>query len=101
MNIHTFSYRLFFNTYLPISGSLSLFKHFEAWDFLSKEFDGDGHEQATAISIAAGGVDHQENDQEDHHDDANHAAFGHAAAAHFDRRERRKSEDDLTETPFC
>lgn len=99
--IHEYTHTLlqtFFDTYLPISGSLSFFEHFEARDFLSKEFDGDGHQQAAAISVAAGGVDHQENHQEDQHDDANHAAFGHAAAAHFDRRERWKSEDDLTES---
>lgn len=79
--------KIFSNTYLPICGSLYILEHFQAWDFLSKEFDGDGHEQATVISVAAGGVYSQEYHQEDDDDDANHAAFGHAAAAHFDRRE--------------
>lgn len=50
------------------------------------------------ISVAAGGVYSQEYHQEDDDDDANHAAFGHAAAAHFDQREIWESQDDLTES---
>lgn len=61
--------------------------HFQAWDFLSKEFDSNGHEQAAVISITAGGVYNQEHHQEDEYDDANHAAFGHTAPAHFDQGE--------------
>ena len=82
--------KIFFNSYyLPISGSLSIFKPFEARDFLSKDFHIDGHEQATVVSVAAGGVNHQEHHQKDHHDDANHAALGHTAG-HFVWRERVK-----------
>lgn len=96
--IYTHSLTDFYNAYLPIGGSLSIFNHFEAWDFLSKEFHSDGHEQAAAISIAASDVYHQEYHKEDQHDDANHAAFGHALAVHFDGRERWKSQDDLAES---
>lgn len=71
--------------------------HFQAWDFLSKELHSDGHEQAAVISITAGGVYNQEYHQEDEYDDANHAAFGHAAPAHFDQREIWESQEDLTE----
>lgn len=87
MNIHSQTVQT--PTYLPISGCLSIFKRFEAWDFLTKEFHSDGHEQAAAVSVAAGGVYHQEYHQEDHHDDASHAAFGHAAAAHFEGRDEK------------
>lgn len=81
--LHGYTLADFCSTYSPIGGYLSVFKHFEAWDFLSKEFH-DGHEQAAAISVAAGDIYHQEYHQEDHHDDANHAAFGHAVA-HWER----------------
>lgn len=66
------------NLYLPISGSLSVLRHFHARDFLSKELHRDGHEQAAVISVAAGDVNHQEYHQENHHDDGNNPAFGHA-----------------------
>jgi len=78
------SFTTLLNTCLPFSGSLSVFNHFEAWN-LSKHFHCNGHEQAAAISIAAGSVYHQEYHKEDHHDDANHTAFGHAGA-HLNRR---------------
>lgn len=74
------------NTALPIRGPLCIFESFQAWDVLSKEFHSDGHEQAALISVAAGGVYSQEHHQEDEYDDANHAAFGQAAAAHCDGR---------------
>lgn len=47
------------------------------------------------ISVAAGGVYHQENYQEDEYDDANYSSFGQAA---FDYRERREIKDDLTKS---
>lgn len=75
---------IFTNSYLPVCGSISIFKHFEAWHFVSKEFHSNGHEQATVISVAAGGVYYQEHHQEDDHDGANHTAFSHTAAAHFE-----------------
>ena len=74
----------FSNCYLPVCGSISIFKHFEAWDFVPKEFHSDGHEQAAVISVAAGGVYYQEHHQEDDHDDADHTAFSHTAAVHFE-----------------
>lgn len=80
-NKRNFCYvKIFSNTYLPISGSISLLKHFHSWDIMSKEFHTDGHEQATSISVTACGVYHQEYHQEDHHDNANHTAFGDAVA---------------------
>lgn len=83
--------------YLPV-GSFSYFKHLEARDFLSKDLHGDGHQQAAVISVAAGGVYHQEYHQEDHHDDGNHVAFGHAA--HFELRGKMKELNESTNT-FC
>lgn len=74
----------FTSSYLPICGSISIFKHFEAWHFVSKQFHSDGHEQAAVISVAAGGVYYQEHHQEDDHDGADHTAFSHTAAAHFE-----------------
>lgn len=81
----------FRNTYLPLC--FSFFSHFEAWNFLSEEFHSDGHEKATVIFVAAGGVYCQENHQENDHDDANHAAFGHTAA--FNWEQRGQSMDDF------
>ncbi len=66
----------------PISGSLSVIKHFQAWDFLSKDFHSNGHEQTAVIFVAAGGVHRKEYQQEDQYDDASHTAFGHAVT-HF------------------
>lgn len=76
-----------FFRYLPISVSLSLLHHFKAWNLLSEQLHSDGHEQTTAVSVAAGGIYHQKHNHENDHDDANHAAFGHAAA-HFKGKEK-------------
>lgn len=67
------------NTCLPITSCLSILEHFHAWHLLSKQLHSDGHEQPTSVSVAAAGVNHQEDHQEDHQDNANHAALGHAA----------------------
>ena len=61
----------------PVSAPRPFLQHFEAWNFLSKEFHSDGHEEAAAVCVAAAGVYHQKHQQEDHHDDGNHGAFGH------------------------
>lgn len=66
------------STNSPIWGSFV--HHFHARNFLSKEFNSDGHEQATVVLVAAGGVHDQEHHQENDDDDSNHASFGHAAA---------------------
>lgn len=68
------------NTSLPIYGSPCILKCLQAWDFRAKNFHSNGHEQATMISVAAGCIYNQEYHQEDEYDDANHGAFGHAAA---------------------
>lgn len=60
---------------------------------MSKKFHSNGHEQAAVISVAAGGVYSQKYHQEDNYDDANHAAFGHAAAC-FDWEEKWMSQCD-------
>lgn len=73
---------------LPICASVCASKHFEARNFLAKEFYGDGHEQATVVSVAAGGIHGQEYQQEEDYDDGDNAAFGHAAA-HFNERGQR------------
>lgn len=65
---------------LPICTSVWTSKHFEARDLLAKEFYSNGHEQATVVSVAAGGIHGQEYQQEEDNDDANDTAFGHAAA---------------------
>lgn len=74
--------------YLPICASVYTSKYFEARNFLAKEFHGDGHEQATVVSVAAGGIHGQEYQQEEDYDDGDNAAFGHAAA-HFNKRGQR------------
>ena len=72
------------NSYIRINGPLPFIKQFQTLDFVSKEFHSYEHEQATLISVAAGGVYYQEHHQEDDHDDANHGAFSHTATAHFE-----------------
>lgn len=70
--------------YLPICISVCTF---EARDFLAKEFHANGHEQATVISVAAGGIHSQEYQQEENNYDANNTALGHA---HFNERGWKK-----------
>lgn len=82
--------------YLPICTSVCTSKRFEAGYFLAKEFYGNGHEQATVISVAAGGIHSQEYQQEEDNHDANNATFGHAAA-HFSKRGRKKRKTCLKE----
>lgn len=72
------------NSYIRISGLLSFIKQFQTLDFVSKDFHSNEHEQATLISVEAGGVYDQEHHQEADHDNDNHGAFGHTATAHFE-----------------
>lgn len=73
---------------LPIGVGVCTSKCFEPRDFLAKDFHCNGHEQATVVSVAAGGIHGQEYQQEEDNHDADNTAFGHAAA-HFNGAEIR------------